>query len=86
MDLMMFIDGNHISSITINPLRIKTPGYLTCLKQELLEQNSEIVEASTEEPQFFVDGVPSSMNFFASFDADQLINQVLYPRRNKNKE
>ncbi|MBD0299391.1 MAG: hypothetical protein ICV82_03765 [Nitrososphaera sp.] len=61
MDLLMFIDGNHISSITIN-------------------------EASTEEPQFFVDGVPSSMNFFASFDADQLINQVLYPRRNKNKE
>ena len=62
MDLKMFVKGELIDSRPINILGLNFRGLITSLKIELEETHEEIIDLSNEEPQFFVDHIPSSMN------------------------
>ena len=58
----MFIGGVLIDTTSINAARINSPGYIQFLKNELEEKNEDILEAATDEPEYYVDNVPSRMN------------------------
>lgn len=62
MELKMFIGENLIDVAEINLYKINTPGYINSLKMQLEEDNEEIIDLSEEQPQFFIDHVPSVMN------------------------
>lgn len=62
MDLKMFIGNELIDSVRINTAQLNKPGYVEFLKMEIEEKNEEVIDLSNEEPQFFIDAVPSSMN------------------------
>jgi hypothetical protein len=62
MDLKMFVKGKLIDERIINILRLNSPGYIHTLKMEMEEKNEDVLDLSAEEPEFFIDHVPSSMN------------------------
>jgi len=62
MDLKMFIKGELIDMKRINFLKLNSPGYIQSLRMQMEDDNEEIIDLSNEEPQFFIDNVPSSMN------------------------
>ena len=62
MELKMFIQDKLIDSIPINPFRLSTPAYLFRLQQELEDRNENIIDLTNQEPEFFLDHVPSGMN------------------------
>jgi hypothetical protein len=62
MDLKMLIGNTLIDTININEAQLAKPGCVEFLKMEMEEKNEEIIDLSNEEPQFYIDAVPSSMN------------------------
>jgi hypothetical protein len=62
MDLKMFISDVLIDTIEINAAQFNKPGYVDFLKMEMQEKNEDIIALSNEQPHFFIDAVPSSMN------------------------
>ena len=62
MDLKMFIGNKLIDAMQINTLQLNMPGYIENLKMEMEEKNEDIIDLSNEEPQFFIETIPSSMN------------------------
>ena len=59
----MFIKGELIDTRTINILKLNSSAsYIHSLKMEMEESNEDVIDLSNEEPQFFIDRVPSSMN------------------------
>lgn len=62
MDLKMFIGNELIDAVKLNALQLSKPGYVEFLKMEMEEKNEDIIDLSSEEPQFFIDTVPSCMN------------------------
>jgi hypothetical protein len=70
MDLKMFLNGQLIDTKAIAILRLNSPGYIHLLKMEMEESNEDIIDLSNEEPQFFIDHVPSSMNYTKRFSGN----------------
>ena len=62
MELKMFLGEELVDSRRINALKLNTPGYIGLLRIEMEEENESIIDLSNEEPQFFLDNVPSQMN------------------------
>jgi len=62
MKLDMFLDNKLIDSMVINIARFNEPGYMNGLRLEMEEKHEDVLDLSNEEPQFFIDSVPSSMN------------------------
>jgi hypothetical protein len=62
MDLKMFIGNDLIDFIKISTAQFNKPGYIQFLKMEMEDKHEDIIDLSNEEPQFFIDAVPSSMN------------------------
>lgn len=62
MKLDMFLDNKLIDSMVINIARFNEPGYIDGLRLEMEEKHEDVLDLSTEEAQFFIDSVPSSMN------------------------
>lgn len=63
MDLKMFIKGQLIDTRVINILKLNSfPGYIHSLKMDMEDEHEDVIDLSNEEPQFFIDHVPSSMN------------------------
>jgi len=62
MKLDMFLDNKLIDSMVINIARFNEPGYINGLRLEMEEKHEDVLDLSNEEPQFFIDSVPSSMN------------------------
>ena len=60
----MFLGEELVDSRRINALKLNTPGYISLLRIEMEEENESIIDLSNEEPQFFLDNVPSQMNNF----------------------
>ena len=60
----MFLGEELVDSRRINALKLNTPGYISFLRIEMEEENESIIDLSNEEPQFFLDNVPSQMNNF----------------------
>lgn len=58
----MFLDNKLIDSMVINIARFNEPGYINGLRLEMEEKHEDVLDLSNEEPQFFIDSVPSSMN------------------------
>ena len=58
----MFLDNKLIDSMVINIARFNEPGYMNGLRLEMEEKHEDVLDLSNEEPQFFIDSVPSSMN------------------------
>jgi hypothetical protein len=72
MDLKMYLKNELIDSVKINSTQLNKPGYIGFLKSEMEEKNEDIIDLSNEEPQFFIETIPSSMN--TSRSLFQLIN------------
>ena len=66
MELKMFIGDHCIDTIPINFSKLSLPGYIQYLKNELEEKNKDILDLSEEDPKFFIDTIPSGMNFSKS--------------------
>jgi hypothetical protein len=62
MDLKMFLAGQLIDTVRMNTYQLNLPGYIQGLKMEMEERNEDILDLSDEEPTFFIETVPSSMN------------------------
>jgi hypothetical protein len=62
MELIMFLGNTPIDRIPIDAKKISSPGHIAHLKMEMQQRNEDIIDTSTEEPQFFIENVPSSMN------------------------
>lgn len=58
----MFIGNKLIDEMKINAAQLNRPGYIQTLKMEMEDRNEDIIDLSKEEPQFFIDAVPSAMN------------------------
>jgi hypothetical protein len=58
----MFLDNKLIDSMVINIARFNEPGYINGLRLEMEEKHEDVLDLSNEEPLFFIDSVPSSMN------------------------
>jgi hypothetical protein len=67
MELKMFIGKELIDTIRINPAKWNSPGYIDTLKMDMKEENEDIIDLSNDEPEFFIENVPSSMNTAVSF-------------------
>lgn len=59
MHLIMYLNGELIDSIEINNSLLQK---IKILQQELEEKHSQILDLSTCEPTFFLEGMPSGMN------------------------
>jgi hypothetical protein len=59
----MFIGNSLIDSIPVIFSKITQPGYLEQLKAKLEEKHAESLATGKETPVFYIDRVPSSMNF-----------------------
>jgi hypothetical protein len=62
VDLKMFIGNRLVDEIKITLAQFNKPGYIQNLKMEMEERNEDIIDLSNEEPEFFIDAVPSVMN------------------------
>lgn len=62
MQLKMFIGGELTGMAEINEQKFHLPGYIQSLRMELEELNEDIIDLSNEEPEFFIEPVPSAMN------------------------
>lgn len=62
MDLRMYLKNELVDSAKINPTQLNKPGYVDFLRSEMKEKNEDIIDLSDEEPQFFIETIPSSMN------------------------
>ena len=62
MDLKMFLGNKLIDAVKINAYQLNVPGYVEVLKMEMEEKNEDVLDLSNEEPRFFIEPVPSSMN------------------------
>lgn len=62
MQLKMFIAGKLVDATEINAMKLHIPGYIHSLRMEMEETNEDIIDLSHEEPEFFIETVPSSMN------------------------
>jgi len=58
----MYIKDRLIDTVPVSFKKIATPGYLEGLKIELEEKHAAVINSSGEQPVFFVEHVPSSMN------------------------
>ena len=59
----MFIGNNLIDSIPVIFSKITQPGYLEQLREKLEEKHADLVAAGNGTLVFYIDHVPSSMNF-----------------------
>ena len=62
MQLKMFIGEKLIDVAEINLNKVSSPGYIHSLKMQLEADNEEVLDLSEEQPQYFIDHVPSLMN------------------------
>jgi hypothetical protein len=65
MELKMFIGDSLIDSIPVIFSKITQPGYLEQLREKLEEKHADRLASATEAAVFYIDHVPSSMNFDA---------------------
>ena len=63
MELKMFIGTNFIDALPVSFSKITLKGYLEDLCGKLAEKHMDKIEAASEQPLFYIDHVPSSMNF-----------------------
>jgi hypothetical protein len=54
MQLVMYLGNEFIASVPINDQELKLPGYLGKLKRRLMEENTLLLQQSTEKAEFLV--------------------------------
>lgn len=54
MQLVMYLGNDFIAAINVNSQQITVPGYMGKLKRQLLEENSQVLEETFEEPEFLL--------------------------------
>lgn len=62
MELKMFLGGQLVDTVNFPAHRLNQPGHIETLKMQMEEKNEDILDLSIEQPQFFIETVPSSMN------------------------
>ena len=70
MELKMFIGNSLIDSIPVLFSKITQPGYLEQLREKLEEKHADQLATGNGTPVFYIDRVPSSMNFDAHSGKD----------------
>jgi vacuolar-type H+-ATPase subunit D/Vma8 len=66
MQLIMIVDGKPVDSVPLSNNELQSPGWMDQMKATLEEKNEDIIDLSRQEPQFFIDALPSRMNDFDS--------------------
>ena len=62
MNLKMYLGNNLIDVVNFEKnIKIST-GYIETIKMNLEEKHEDIIDLTEEEPVYFIDNVPSSMN------------------------
>ena len=63
MELKMFIAGHLVATLPVDAFRLHVPGYINHLCEEMQEDHDDLIDLSKEQPQFFIDTLPSRMNW-----------------------
>lgn len=63
MLLIMFSADEVIDTIRVDGARLRTPDYIACLQEELIERNEEWLERHADSPYFALENVPSKMGY-----------------------
>jgi hypothetical protein len=64
MELKMFLNGSLLAIAPINSSITSLRGCVENIMLDLEEKYEDVIDASGEEPQYFLDNIPSSMNYF----------------------
>jgi hypothetical protein len=62
MELIMYVGGIPVDSILVDVNQIHSKSYINLLKLDLEGKNEDIIDLSNQEPQFFMNTIPSRMN------------------------
>lgn len=62
MELMMLFGDEVIDKIKVNSKKAKTPDYLACLQEELIERNEENLNVCRDEPHFVLYNIRPKAN------------------------
>jgi hypothetical protein len=63
MKLKMYIGDQLVASVPLQPGKIKKPGFIQDLVNNLKEQHQHEIKNHPKKVVFFIDNVPSSMNY-----------------------
>jgi hypothetical protein len=61
MELKMFVLGQQIDAVPLNPEQIKVHGYVQNLRRQLEMKHRSALVYLTDGPQFIIEGVPSTL-------------------------
>lgn len=62
--MILLIDGKEMDSLSFPLNAALNSKSIAQMKDQLQENNDEIIDLSEEEPQYLIEGVPSRINFF----------------------
>lgn len=71
----MFLGEQLVDAVKFPAHQLNQPGHIEALKMQMEEENEDILDLSEEQPQFFIETVPSSMNS----EKFQRLNGANYP-------
>jgi hypothetical protein len=54
MQLVMYLDNDFIAGIKIDEQRLSQPGYMGKLKRQLKEEHSQVLQTSSQQPEFLL--------------------------------
>jgi hypothetical protein len=62
MILKLSLHGQEIDGVKLHPGKLKEPGYVQQMVNELQRKHAVVLGRTSVEPQFYIDGVQSGMN------------------------
>ena len=62
MKLGMYLDKTLVDAVQVDQKKIAIAGYIESIVEELKQKHQSVISSNSHPPQFFIEGVPSSMN------------------------
>jgi hypothetical protein len=62
MKLGMYLDKTLVDAVQVDHKKIAIAGYIESIVEELKQKHESLLTSNKQSPQFFIEGVPSSMN------------------------
>ena len=60
MQLVMYLGNDFIASANINAKQVSVPGYMGRVKRKLMEENSQLLQDTIDEPEFLIADLSSA--------------------------
>jgi len=63
VELILVINKKHVDALEVSFEDIGSPKRLQALVEKLREKHQALIEKSGQDPVFYIEGVPSALNF-----------------------